>query len=115
MPVFFFSFHTWSQSHRLFHLAEEAFDVYILHCSFSYVKKKPHTHRGGKKAVISRMSSVLQVDPALVQLGTSGSRWGAGWGAQEQVDKVEKQQKASFWLLDPRNVPAFSFSFFLPP
>lgn len=33
-------------------------------------------------------------------------------GAQEQVDKAEKQQKASFWLLDPRNVPAFSFSFF---
>lgn len=34
-----------------------------------------------------------------------------GGGSQEQVDKVEKQQKASFWLLDPRNVPAFSFSF----
>lgn len=49
---------------------------------------------------------------SLVQLGTSGSRWKKWEGAK--IDKMEKQQKALFWLRDPRNVPErlLAFSIF---
>lgn len=56
--------------------------------------------------VVKLFSSVppaLQVDPALYLVQVEAD----GRSGREQIDTVEKQQKVLFWLLDPRNVPAF--------
>lgn len=81
-------FHTWSQSCWLFHfLAGEVF--WCLHASSTYRGEK-------KEGVCPHMSTLFQVEPAFLLLGTSGSRWGGSGGSWQSKETTEG---SILWLL----------------